>query len=145
MCTKGNQLFNSRPLSFITYGFINAGCNENRIITYCTFKFFWQECVYIITLSCFMYRMNWNNHYFGFNLVSYLITMWALLVDLAWAWMVKTLSVISSSNLDKLKFIKVLNKTKIAHIVANAFWTPTFWLIVQHLPLAHLCWTTPIY
>jgi len=64
-----------------------------------------------------MYRMNWNSHYFGFNLVSYPITMWALLVDLAWTWMVDTISVTSSSNLDKLKFIKVLNKTKIAYIL----------------------------
>jgi hypothetical protein len=29
MCTKGNQLFNNRPLNLITYGFFNARCNEN--------------------------------------------------------------------------------------------------------------------
>jgi hypothetical protein len=29
MCTKGNQFFNNRPLNFITYGFIDARCNEN--------------------------------------------------------------------------------------------------------------------
>ncbi len=55
MCTKGNQFFDSRPLSLITYGFINA------TKTKCAFKKKnSQECVYIITLSCFMYRMNWN-------------------------------------------------------------------------------------
>jgi hypothetical protein len=29
MCTNGYQFFNRRPLNIITYGFINAGCNEN--------------------------------------------------------------------------------------------------------------------
>jgi hypothetical protein len=47
--------------------------------------------------------------------------MWALLMDLVWARMVETVSVISSSNSNKLKFIKILNKTKLAYIVANAF------------------------
>ncbi len=136
MCTKGNQFFNNRPLNFITYGFTNARCNENQSI-YCTFSLISQEHVYIITLSCFMYRMNWNSHYFGFNLINHPITMWALLVDLAWARMVEAINVTSSSNSYNWKFLKNLNQTKIAYIVANTFWTPTFWLIVQHLPLAH--------
>jgi hypothetical protein len=136
MCTKGNQLFNNRPLNFITYSFNNARCNENQTI-YFIFSLISQEHAYIITLSCFMYTMNWNSHYFGFNLVNHPITMWVLLMDLAWAWMLETISVTSSSNLDNWKFVKKLNRTKIAYIVANTFWTPTFWLIVQHLPLAH--------
>lgn len=33
VCTKGTLLFNSRPLNFVTYGLLNARCNENCIIT----------------------------------------------------------------------------------------------------------------
>jgi len=31
-------------------------------------------------------------------------------MDLAWVWMVRITNVVSSSNFDKLKFVKVLNK-----------------------------------
>jgi hypothetical protein len=35
-------------------------------------------------------------------------------MDLAWAWMVRMTNVASSSNFDKLKFVKVSNKLGIA-------------------------------
>jgi hypothetical protein len=37
--------------------------------------------------------------------------------------MVGTISVTNSSNFNKLKFVKVLNKPRIAHIVMNTFWS----------------------
>jgi hypothetical protein len=35
VCTEGNIL-SSKPLDLITFGFINARCDEKCIITYCT-------------------------------------------------------------------------------------------------------------
>ncbi len=43
--TKGTPLLGSRPLDIVTYSLINARCNENCIITYCTFVLFPHECV----------------------------------------------------------------------------------------------------
>jgi hypothetical protein len=37
VCPKGTLLFNNRTLNFVTYGFLNARCNENCIITNCIF------------------------------------------------------------------------------------------------------------
>lgn len=36
---------------------------------------------------------------------------------------VRTISVTNSSNFNKIKFVKILNKLGIAHIVMNTFWS----------------------
>ncbi len=57
-----------------------------------TFLFkFHMNALYMITLSCLMYKMNSNNCSFGVNLVGCLVAIWASLMDFAWAWMVGTL------------------------------------------------------
>jgi hypothetical protein len=51
--------------------------------------------------------------------------MQASLMNLAWVAMVGTINVVNSSNFNQLKFVKVLNKHGVAHIVANTSQTHT--------------------
>ncbi len=67
---KGSPLLNSKPLNLTTYGLVNAKCNENHIITYCILITISLKKSYMITLSCFMYRMNQNNNCFGLKLIG---------------------------------------------------------------------------
>jgi hypothetical protein len=54
---KGSLLFNGRPSNFITYRFINVEWNEIAS-SHITLLFqFHMEGSYIVTLSCFIYRM----------------------------------------------------------------------------------------
>jgi hypothetical protein len=43
--TKGNMFLSSRPTNLINYDLTNAKCNENYIITNCTFILIPQECI----------------------------------------------------------------------------------------------------
>jgi hypothetical protein len=36
VCIEGNMFLSSKSLDLITFGFINARCDEKCIITYCT-------------------------------------------------------------------------------------------------------------
>jgi hypothetical protein len=84
---------------------------------------------YMTTLTCFTYKMNWNNCWFGVSLVNCPTTMWVLLVTWTWVWMVRVINAHSSLNFDKQKFVKVLSKPRVACIMLNTFQTPTSWFI----------------
>ncbi len=79
------------------------------------------------TLSCFMYKINWSNCYSEVNLVNCPHTMWASSVDQTWDSMVGTPKVVNSSNSGKIKFVRVLNKLGVVHIVPNTSQTPMVW------------------
>ncbi len=83
----------------------------------------------MITLPCFTYKMNWNNCWFVVSLVNHPTTMWVLLVAWTWAWMVGVINELCSLNFHTKKFVKVLNKPRVACIVLNTFQTPTSWFI----------------
>jgi hypothetical protein len=73
----------------------------------------------MIPLFCFMYKMNWSNQYSRFNyLVAYHNV--SLANGLRIGLDVGTISVTNSSNFKKLKFVKILNKPKIAHILVKS-------------------------
>ncbi len=43
--TKGNMFLSNRPTNLINYDLTNAKCNENYIITNCSFILILQECI----------------------------------------------------------------------------------------------------
>jgi hypothetical protein len=97
---------------------------------------------YMTMMPCFMYMMNRNNHYFGINIINHHVIMRTSLVDLAWVWMVGTSSVVNWSNIDKLQFVKILNKHGFFALWWTHFEHPHFgWPIALHLAPIHLCWT----
>ncbi len=86
---------------------------------------FQKNVSHMTILSCFMYKMNGGNHCYGVSLIAYMATMWMLLVAFAWVWMVGTIDAHNLSNFHKLKFIKILNKFGVVHIMANTSQTYT--------------------
>jgi hypothetical protein len=76
------------------------------------------------TLSCFMYMMNYSSHYLGsfywlsYHNVSFIIGSCIGFIDDGEHYAA------NSSNFDKQKFVKVLNKLIVVCIVANTSQTP---------------------
>jgi hypothetical protein len=53
----------------------DARCNENYIITYIRFVLITKECIMHDYISCFMHKMNGNNHWSRVSLVGRSTTM----------------------------------------------------------------------
>jgi hypothetical protein len=80
------------------------------------------------TLSCFIYKINWNNYFWGqFGwLPTYNVGVTnGLSMDL----MVGTTKVVNFSNFCKVKFVRVLNELGIVCIMVSTFQTLMVWSI----------------
>jgi len=85
MCTKETLFFRSRPLNFVTYGLLNARCNENCIITNCIFIIIpHKSIVYDYVINCRVSYTWWIEIIVALG-VHHLITISPLLMDLIWA------------------------------------------------------------
>jgi hypothetical protein len=78
---------------------------------------------YLVTLSCFIYKMKLNKCCSKYNLDGCLKLRYHSLVELAWLIMIWTTSCTNSSNSSKRKLTKVLNKLTIVHMVTMMSYT----------------------
>ncbi len=119
----------ARPSNLVTNRLINVGSNENCMIHIANLLQFHMKASYTTTLSCFIYKMDWSKYWSKVSLINHPSKMWTSLLDFTWAWMVGTTKTHNFSTSNKLKFVQVLNKPRVVHIVSNTYGTPTLWSI----------------
>lgn len=95
------------------------------------FSQFQMKASYFVTLLCFMYKTKLNKQCFEANLDGCQEMWFNSLMDLTCLMMVRTTSYTNSSNLLKMKLVKVLNKPNITRIVTktSCTFTPTSMIV----------------
>ncbi len=100
---------------------------------------------YLITLSCFMYKMKLNKRYSEVKNGCPKMQCDSL-VNFTWIIMIKTTSYANSSNSSIVKLVRVLNTSHVVHMVAKTSCTPILRLInCMFLPPTMLIWSIPKY
>jgi len=84
----------SGPSNLISNGGIDARCNKDAIIIYCTLVQFHRNASYLVILSCFIYNMMLNKRCSGVNLDSG-SKMWWTLHD-QWWWGRQTVPILQT-------------------------------------------------
>lgn len=80
----------------------------------------------MVTLCCLRCSVKFERRCFGIHLHGQLKSLWTSLIDLIWLMIVDTMSITNSSNLAKVKFVKVQNNLGVVRNVAKMSQTPTF-------------------
>jgi hypothetical protein len=99
------------------------------------------KSLYLIILSCFMYKIKLNKCHFEVKLNGCPKMQCDSLVDFTWIIMVGTTSYDNFSNSSIVKLVRVLNTPNVIHMVAKTSCTPILRLINgMFLPPTMLIW-----
>jgi len=95
----------------------------HHLLHFCSNSKSQRKTSYLVTLSCFIYRIKLSKCCSKDNLDGCLKMQYCSLVELALLIMIWTTSCTNSSNFSKRKLMKVLNKLSIVHMVTMMSYT----------------------